>query len=286
MIKRIAKIMSAQDGAIYKNFLFRFTSKGSCRVYDLEAIPEGYDGEEELLPFGRFRLDRADEFVPHSNSVTFGNRFYAEGDEFPLLYSNIYNNYKKEENRHLGVCCVYRIEREGNEFRSTFVQIIEVGFTDDTSLWRSSDGTEDVRPYGNFVADADRGLLYAFVMRDGDKSTRYFALDLPAPTEGDSSEFGIKKVILRPSDIKEYFDTPYHRYLQGATCHKGKIYSVEGFGEKNHPALRIIATERREQIFFLDFFEEGVCREAEFIDFYGEKCYYSDADGNLFELEL
>ena len=37
---------------------------------------------------------------------------------------------------------------------------------------------------------------------------------------------------------------------------------------------------------FLDFFEAGYEHEAEFIDFYGDRCLYSDAKGNVFELTL
>ena len=89
--------------------------------------------------------------VPHSNSVVFGNEYYDEQDEFPLLYTNIYNNYAKNDDKLEGVCLVYRIERNEREFTSTLVQIIQIGFVDDENLWTSAGEKEDVRPYGNFV---------------------------------------------------------------------------------------------------------------------------------------
>ena len=277
-IKKLSTIVGGQDGAIYKNYLFRFSSKGGCTVYDLTKI------EENMVPIAEFKLDKAELIAPHSNSVTFGNEFFAEGDEFPLLYSNVYNNYAKTEDKRVGICCVYRLVREGNTFSTQLVQLIKIGFTDDRVLWRSSGEVEDKRPYGNFVVDTQNSLLYAFVMRDGEEQTRYFSFDLPTLSDGEIGDSGVREVTLTADMIKEYFDTPYHNYVQGAVCYEGKIYSVEGFGEKIHPAIRIIDTEEKRQILHFDFFDAGYTDEAELIDFYGDRCIYGDHIGDLFEL--
>ena len=284
-IKQITTVESGQDGAIYKNLLFRFGSRGKCRVYDLSTECDDPMTVRECM--AEFMLDRAEEIAPHSNAVFFGTEKYCEDDELPLLYSNIYNNYAKCPERRVGMLCVYRIERCEGGFKSTLVQLIEIGFKDERGLWLSEGDTEDVRPFGNFVMDKDEGKLYAFVMRDGDKSTRYFAFDMPKLTDGEiDRELNVRKVTLAQTDIKEYFDTPYHRYVQGACMRAGLIYSTEGFGKSIHPAIRVIDTAKREQVFFLDFFEAGYEHEAEFIDFYGDRCLYSDAKGNVFELTL
>jgi hypothetical protein len=243
--------------------------------------------EGEPARITKFTLDKADLIAPHSNSVTFGSEFFADGDEFPLLYSNIYNNYAKTEDKKVGVCCVYRITRDGDMFSSSLVQLIEIGFTDVRGYWRSSGDTEDIRPYGNFVIDTDNNQLWAFVMRDGEKDTRYFAFDLPKLSDGIFCDtYGVKKVTLTRGDVKKHFDVPYHNFIQGAVCRECKIYSVEGFGEKIHPAIRIIDTKEEQQTFFLDFFEAGYPNEAELIDFYKEKCIYGNHSGELFELEF
>ena len=279
-ITKLAKIRGGQDGAICNDLLFRFSSKGGCSVYDMTAL----DGEP--APIAEFRLDKAELIAPHSNSVTFGSEFFAEGDEFPLLYSNIYNNYAKTEDKRVGVCCVYRLVREKGVFSTTLVQLIEIGFTDERGFWRSAEG-DDVRPYGNFVVDIDKNRLWAFVMRDGEKDTRYFAFDLPKLTDGVfCEEYGVSKVTLAQSDVKEYFDTPYHNYVQGAVCREGRIYSVEGFGERIHPAIRIIDTENKCQILHFDFFEADCPDEAELIDFYQGRCIYGNHVGEVFELEF
>ncbi|MBR6740643.1 MAG: hypothetical protein IKM04_06225 [Clostridia bacterium] len=282
MVKAIAKICRGQDGAIFNGLLFRFGSKGQCSVYDLDRL--GTDAE--LTPIAEFVLDKADLFVPHSNSVVFGCEYYSEGDEFPLLYTNVYNNYRRSENRHCGECCVYRILREGESFRSTLVQRLRIGFTEDKTLWRSSDGTDDVRPYGNFVIDRENRLLYAFVMRDGDRVTTYLAFKLPTLDQGTPCELGVSEAVLTPEDVIDRFDTPYHNYIQGAAFHGGRIYSVEGIRENTPPALRIIDPRLKRQIFHFDFFAYGYTEEAELIDFYNGKCLYADNPGNLFELDL
>ena len=97
--KKIGNICHGQDGAIYNNNLFRFSGDGSCRVYDLNRLEPVADGEAECI--ASFKLDRSDEICPHSNAVCFGAEKYDESDEFPLLYTNIYNAYdRKEDEKH------------------------------------------------------------------------------------------------------------------------------------------------------------------------------------------
>ena len=252
--KHIATMASGQDGAIFGSLLFRFNAKGHCRVYDLASVNKSAE-PMALDAIATFTLDRAEEIVPHSNAVMFGTEYAAPGDEFPLLYSNIYNNYAKTENKRKGVCCVYRLQREGDSFKTTLVQLIEIGFTEDSTLW-CSEGGEDVRPYGNFAIDRDRGLYWAFVMRDGTRTTRYFSFALPKLADGaPDPELGVNKVVLAPADILSQFDCDYHDYVQGACCHAGKIWSVEGFHAdgKHPPAMRVIDTVAGAQEKYIDY---------------------------------
>ena len=271
-----------QDGAIYKDYLFRFNPKGLCRVYDMKSVAEGGD----ITPIAEFSLDKGDVMLPHSNAVVFGKEFYAEGDEFPLLYSNIYNNYSKEEDNRLGICCVYRLERDGEGFKTTLVQIIEIGFTDDTELWNTTvQDKPRMKAYGNFAVDAEKGIYYGFVMRGSSLGTRYFAFELPRLDDGElDMKYGVKKVILKQGDIKKQFDCPEHYYLQGACFHGGLIYSVEGF--QGTAALRVIDPEKGEQVLHVNFPDYGLDEEAEFIDFYNGQCYYGDCPGSIFLLEF
>ena len=281
-IRKVTKIKGGQDGAIFGKYLFRLGHSGVGRVYDLDVI-ENAKEDDETCPIAEFTLDRSDIICPHSNSVMFGNEYFAEDDEFPLLYSNIYNNYAKEEKKLKGVCCVYRLQREENNFKTTLVQLIEIGFTEDASLWKASKEKDGARPYGNFAIDVERSIYYAFVMRCEERGTPYFAFDLPKLADGEIDEaYGVKKVVLTPADIKKNFVCPEHHYIQGACCHSGLIYSLEGF--RNSPALRIIDPKDGIQKAFIPFSEHGVIEETELIDFRGDKCFYGDCHGILYRL--
>jgi len=277
-VKKLGVIAKGQDGAIYNGYLFRFTADGGCSVYETQDLS---------APMAHFVLDKAQNLAPHSNSVAFGSARYRETDEFPLLYSNIYNNYAKTENPRKGVTCVYRLVREGKRFSTTLVQLLEVGFTEDP-IWRSAKG-DDVRPYGNFAIDSQKGQYYAFVMRDEDRVTRYFAFDLLDPRDGvPDPALGVNRVVLGKKDIRATFDCPYQRFVQGACFRKGRIYSLEGFTEDpvNPPAVRIVDTQRQTQEAVHYFGDFGLTIEPELIDFDGEICYYADHDGNLYGLRF
>lgn len=284
-----ANMLGGQDGAFWKEYLFRFDAKGNGIVYDAAVLDAETGEPAELKQIGRFSVCPEEGLIPHFNAVVFGTEYYAPEDEFPLLYANIYNNYAKyikQADPLPGVCCVYRLQRRDREFAMTLVQVIRVGFTE-TPLWRSAGDVVDVRPYGNFVIDREKQLLYAFTMRDADRTTRYFAFKLPKLSQGRYSEaFGVNVVTLEEGDILDRFDVEYHHYIQGACCHEGKIYSTEGFDETIHPAIRIISPTEHRQLLHVDLADLGYPKEAEWIDFRKGKCYYSDAHGKVYRLEF
>lgn len=282
----ISKIKDGrQDGAISKAYLFSFNHKGECTVYQTKSLESIKNGEAEV--FAEFTLDKNDIIMPHSNSVMFEKEYYDEKDEFPLLYTNIYNNYANADNKLKGVCLVYRLQRNEREFTSTLVQIIQIGFVEDENLWKSAGENEDARPYGNFTIDAEQGVLYAFTMRDNTNSTRYFSFELPKVNQGKICEkYNVKKVVLTQADIIQYFDCDYHHFVQGASCHNGKIYSLEGFTDsvENPPAIRIIDANLKKEIVYKQFKELGNNIEPEMIDFDDDICYYIDHNGNVYKL--
>ena len=282
-ITKLATSKYGQDGAIFGNLLFRCDHLGNCSVYDLASLFD--KSGDALSPIAELTLDRAGEITPHGNAVVFGTEYYEEGDEFPLLFNNVYNNYAKAEDRLVGTLCAYRITRCEGGFSSALVGIIRIGFTED-SVWRSL-GVDDVRPYGNFVIDRERGRLYAYVMRDGDRVTRYFSFAIPTVKGAEvDSRFGVGTVTLGREDIIDYFDTPYHNFIQGGVARDGRVYEVEGFNSEIHPAVRIVDFDERREILHVDFCLQGFDTEAEMIDFLGDRIIYSDAHGVIYELEV
>ena len=285
--KKLGNICHGQDGCIFKNIIFRFGGDGICRVYDLNDLAPCEDGKAKMI--ASFTLDRSNELCPHSNAVCFGAEKYAEGDEFPLLYTNLYNSYDGKGDEMWGVCCVYRLQREGDSFKTTLVQIIEIGFAHDSELWCSRKVGEgrDMRPFGNFVIDVENGKYYGFVTRDATHKTRFFEFALPKLSDGTPDEkFGVNRVVLTPEDILANFDCDYSNYLQGACMHNGLLYSVEGGSKSiyNPATLMVVDTKRQRQITRISLIYYGMEMEPEFIYFTGDRCIYIDNIGDVFEL--
>ena len=289
--KKISTVCKKQDGAVFGGTLFRFSHSGTGLAYPMEKVLHPQDVNEPL-DFSEFELDQKELVCPHCNTVFFGNERFDPADEFPLLYANVYNNYSKEEDRRPGQLCVYRLFRNGEGFATTLLQLIEIGFTADSSLWTSyEEGEEarDVRPYGNFLADLEKNVLYAFTMRDKDRTTRYFAFRLPSSKDGEADPIlGIPRTVLKKEDILDQFDTPYHQYIQGGACHGGLISSTAGFGEKetSRSAIRIIDPAKRCQIAYFDLCDAGIPVEPEWMDFVGDTCYYSNATGSVYQIDF
>lgn len=274
-----ATFEEAQDGTIYGDYMFDLTKTGGVSVYSMT----------DFTKVASFTLDKKDLICPHSNSVSFGNLKYDENDEFPLLYTNVYNNYKEDENRQEGTCLVYRLVKTTGDdgtvsFASTLVQVIKIGFTEDLTLWKSIEDNGDVRPYGNFVVDTESGKLYAYTMRDNEYVTRFFEFNVPELTAGALDEtLGVNVVTLTTEDILKQFDTEYLHYMQGATIKGGKLYTVEGFTSDpvDPPCLRVIDLAKGAQVTVIELPIMGLNAEPEFLSFYGDVLYYHDVYGSF-----
>ena len=285
-LNQIATIIKGQDGVVWKNEIFRFDHLGNCNVYNLNELVSGEI--TNLNPTATFTLDKAELIMPHSNATFWGAHYYAKSDEFPLLYTNVYNSPANFNDNIMGACCVYRLERNGNGFITTLVQIIQIGFTEDCNLWKASPEKHGVRPYGNFVIDREQGFYHAFVMRNEELGTRHFKFKIPPITKGYMDpNYNVKRVILTKEDILEQFDCPFQNYVQGATIYNGKLYSTEGFSDSViRPAIRVINLNNRKEEKHVDLWEMGYHIEPEFIDFENGVCYYGDSEGNLYTIEF
>ena len=278
---KVANIATAQDGAIWRGELFRFDASGNGKVYDVASL------NGESAPKAEFRLDKAELVCPHSNAVCFGTKYYDEGDEYPLLYANVYNNYAKSEDKLIGVTCVCRIERDADGFKSTLVQLIEIGFTEDVELWRATPEAHGVRPYGNFLVDPDDGSFWAYTMVNEERGTKYFRFKTPEVCDGElDKRFGVRRAVLNKEDILDSFDGAYARFIQGGVIHAGKLYSVEGFiSEPNLPTMRIVDLKAKtEEVYNLT--ELGITEEPELIDFADGVCYFSDWHGTVYTVSF
>jgi len=269
--EKVATIGGGQDGEIHNGYLFSFGGTGGCNVYSMD----------DYSLVSSFTLNSNGTTQPHSNSVCFSKIKYSAEDEFPLLYSNIYNN----DSSKIGVTNVYRVIKEENVFSAELVQVIKIGFTDDSSKWATG-----VRPYGNAVVDVDKNDYWAFVMDGSTNSTKFYRFDLPKITDGVLDEtYGCNVVTLNYEDILTQFSTEYFNYVQGACYHDGKIYSAEGFTNDttNIPTLRVIDLKEKKLIKSINLVSTfNLTIEPEFLDFYDNSLYYKDVSGNLYKFDI
>ncbi len=277
---RLINMGPEQDGAIYNGYVFRLDHAAACRVLSLET--------GELLC--SFTLGDKEFIYPHSNAVFFGNEKLDDNDEFPILYSNVYNTYAKAENRREGTLCAYRIKRNGNDFSAELVQIIAIDFVKDTSLWLSPN-VQDYRPYGNFVLDKENNIIYAFVMRDEARKTAFFAFNMPKLSDGkDIGYKEVKEVRLKKEDILDKFESDYINFMQGATFYNGYIYSVEGFDVVSptaKPVIKIFDVKKKTVALAVNLWEHGFNIEPEFVEAYNGAIYYADRHpGDLYLMEF
>lgn len=261
-----------QDGEVFGDRLFLFTDAGVCNVYDADTA----------VLVDSFLMGGREYITPHVNSASFSDQYYAPGDEYPLLYTSVYNNLTPQNTQILGFCCVYRITETDGRFASELVQLIWVSFVGDRELWMSPQSNE--RPFGNFVVDTDRDMLYAFVPRDDSQTTRFFGFALPDPRAGnESSTYGCRLLYLNVADICHQFDVEYFSSPQGCTYGNGRIYSVEGFGSTNTvpPFLRVVDVESGTLELAVNLGQLGLDREPETVTFRDGELLYLATDMQL-----
>ena len=212
-------LSAPQSAAVYGDLIFTFSSSAGFNVRNLTSW--------KIVGDGNYPTD----LVPHANVAFFGTEFYDPNDNFPIVYLNAYNNAGLPK----GTLYAFRI---ANDFTMTLVQTITIGFTT-SSIW--TDGSGDSRPYGNFAADFDYGYLYAYTLKDTSNVTRFFKFNLPKLSDGD--------VTFAESDILDYWDCDYFRFIQDNFCKDGKIYLLSGYGvEGNNGFLRVVNTVSKKEV--------------------------------------
>lgn len=261
---RFSLVDKIQDGCIFNDTLFLFNSIGTCYVYNINdnyslicetALPD-YCG-----------------FVPHSNCVCFGSKV-DDSDDFPLLYTNVYNNYSNNPYSY-GMCFVYRIFVQGYNYQFNLVQVIKLSFSNDNTLW--NDDSFNISPFGNFLIDNDKLIVYLNIFSTS--KTRFFVLPLPTI----SNELFVE---IDSHEICYFIDTQLFKYIQGGTIHNKCILSLEGFGTIDFPAvLRIINLNNKLlRTVFLDCIIGE--KEPEFISIYNEYLFIGEHNGEIFSFDL
>ena len=277
----------------YADFCFTVTSCAfivSC--YDADDIYLGQISNElngllkgvgQWLPAGtpitkEFILSVAPE-TDHISLIAYNNEMPTYESKYSgtvlHIYSNVYNNYASQSDKHIGECCVYDVHGTADVWGNSLIQVLKVGFIDDLNYWP---GASEPRPYGNFLVDHENGCLYVYVMYSSKKLTYWYKFDLPDVSDGVWDEaYGCYVKTLEISDVLDQWMTPLQNYIQGGCVHDGLIWSTEGFtatSGTNLARMRIIDPVKKSQIAVFNFYADGDPVEPEFIDFYDGKCYY------------
>lgn len=266
--EKLGNIKKMQDGATYGNNLIEMDSSNHGIVYDINSYEE----------IGTITLDKT--ISMHSNSVCFGAEKYDEQDEFPLMYTNVYNNYSSDEDRREGICGVFRLVKDvpGNYY-GQLVQLIKIGFTEDLSLWKSKKDGSDFRPYGNFVVDTDNNRLYAYVMRDSEQITRFFEFECPTVDKSET----YTNIVLGKEDIISSFDLVFYSALQGVTYFDGMLYSLDGF---QNAMIHVVNLKEQCLYATLKLSEMGMAYEPEAIFSMENSVVFANSTGNVYRIMM
>lgn len=267
--KYLYALANLQGGAIHDGKLFVGDANGTVYIKDAATG----------TAIQTMALDNKDTLKPHSNAVTISTR-----DDGCYLYTNIYSNYKSEDDKHIGECCVYSMTEDGGTWTNTLTQVIKVGFIDDTDYWPAS--TEE-RPYGNFIVDDDNNFLYAYVLSTALNKIQWHKFALPAVTAGITSDtYGCPVYTLTTSEILSSWTTPYTQYIQDGCVHDGLIYQVAGAdGPWGSAQMQVIDPAQQTVVATFSFHTDGNAVEPELITFDGDTCYYSNIK-NMYQLGL
>lgn len=262
-------LANMQDGDIYGGKLFVEDANGTVYIKDAATG----------TAIQTMALDKRDVIKPHGNTVCISTR-----DSALHLYTNIYNNYKSETDRHVAECCVYRLTESGGTWSNALTQIIKVGFTENSDYWPAS---TEALIWGNFVVDDVNNLLYVYVLNSALNKIQWYKFALPAVTEGTTnSTYGCPVCTLETSAILDSWVTPYTQYIQGGCVHDGLIYQVAGADKSYGTAqMQVISPTKKAVVATFSFYQDDNAVEPELIAFDGDTCYYSDIQ-NMYRLDL
>ena len=204
----------------------------------------------------------------HNNNINFGYEFYAEGDEFPLLYLS-------QENNDVHKCVVARITRSRNKWTYTPVQTITFPTPQENGFW-----------WANSYIDPENKCMYLMGYKnqtwtDGSNENRLVSRrwELPKLIDGD--------VTLRVEDSSNYHEMPFWTATQGAIFKDGKLYQVYGtLSYKEWIKLRVLDLYNGvvEEVF--ELYDQGLKQEPEGIGYYNGLLYVIDVQGVIWKIEM
>ena len=249
---------SQQGAAAYGQYLFLFSEKGICNIYDIEKKVYLCQMEYENSDF------------KHCDTATFGSYKVDEKDEFPVVYISGSQAHKHSE---CGLIWVYRIIHNDKKWSLKLYQIIKTPAVDDIgicpdALLDNYDGSMWIVGWKTNLAERKKS---------GDGAYLNFAkFKTPALEEGILDKDGIKTVTLLMSDAITSFVVNNAHDLQQGLCLKGhKAYVPYGFSGLGYQGIDIVSLEEGRVVCNINLMGKGV-REPEAVFFYKGEMYIAD----------
>ena len=267
-----------QGGAIFGDILV------CMNAADKGVVPNGfmYDiktGAQICEMTFQTKLHGKEYFTPHANQISFGNEFYDEFSDFPLLYvsqvngGSGYNDLRGER----GVL-VYNLKKlDDKHYNPELVQVIVPDTTNSNLMSKLGNYTP------NYIVDnVSRQII---IIGYPNKSWYDLSgvqpiaiIDLPLLSDG-------PEILFTDNDIVDYFSVTDPVVIQQSFCHNKKVFISCGFREQ--ASIRIIDLNAKSLMCSISMtgHTDG---EPQFIGLWKDKILYYeyDSSGVLYELTI
>lgn len=249
---------SQQGAAAYGKYLFLFSEKGVCNIYDLDT--KAYLGQMEY--------EESD--IKHCDTACFGIHKVEEKDEFPVVYISGSQVDKLSEK---GLIWVYRIIHDDEKWNMKLYQVIRTPVVKDVgsfpdALSSNSDGCIWIIGWDTNRARPSRDGCGAYL-----KITKF---KTPALKDGAIDKNGIRLVDFSMSEsITSFIVNNAHSIQQGLCLKNQKIYVPYGLSAFGYQGIDIISLEERRVVQNINLMGTSV-GEPEATFFYKGEMFIAD----------
>lgn len=265
-----------QGGAIYNDMLVCFNAM------DKGGNPKGfiYDvntGMKLCDMMFSFNLDGKDYYPLHANQVSFGNQFYNDESDFPLLYISQVNggNGRNDIRGERGVL-VYNLKKIGEQrYEPELVQAIIPDLNDLILMNKLGKYTP------NYIVDTDRNQLIVIgypqsSWYDLTGSQPIVVFNVPDITDG-------TEIVLTNDKVVDSYSLSVTIAPQQSFYYEGRIFSAGG--DRGQASLRVINLAEKIVEYYCDMtmLTKG---EPQFLGLWRGKVLYYEYDslGLVYEL--
>lgn len=261
-IKR--EVSSSQQGAaVYGKYLFLFSEKGICNIYDLDM--KSY--------LGKMDYEKTD--LKHSDTACFGTYKIDEKDEFPVVYISGSQVNKLGEK---GLIWVYRVMHNDKKWEMKLYQLIYTPIIDDVgsfpdALLSNSDGCIWLMGWKTLLGKTSKDGSGAYL--------NFSKFRTPALGDGVLDKNGIRIVNLSISDaITSFTVNDAHAIQQGICLKNHKVYIPYGYSGFGYQGIDVVSLEEGRVVFNINLMGTDV-GEPEAVFFYKGEMFIADEANSI-----